>query len=246
MGALLLLCPIFFNFIRSFVVLGFIGMHLGFFLGMELGIFPAICIVYWIALMPSAAWDVFSKRVLRRAAQDLHDESVEFTRRVITMGVLLCVVMPWNIQTLKSNTYSVSRTQRLIALTLRLDQCWDMFAPYPMLDDGWFLLPATFADGSMADIWKFPFASGERGPVRWASLQERETWNISTSLDDIETSAQYARQLSRREPMPVLSRAIRTQRWRKFSRHLSFKGSKEDAAALWEGAVQAMEPTLPR
>ncbi len=36
---------------------------------------------------------------------------------------------------------------------LRLDQNWGMFAPYPLLDDGWFVARGELADGSEVDVW---------------------------------------------------------------------------------------------
>jgi predicted DCC family thiol-disulfide oxidoreductase YuxK len=35
---------------------------------------------------------------------------------------------------------------------LRVDQRWDMFAPYPSREDGWFVLPAQLADGRYVDL----------------------------------------------------------------------------------------------
>ena len=35
----------------------FVMLHLGFYMTMELGLFPAICITYWIALLPGSFWD---------------------------------------------------------------------------------------------------------------------------------------------------------------------------------------------
>lgn len=36
---------------------------------------------------------------------------------------------------------------------MRLDQHWGMFAPYPLLDDGWFVARGELADGSEVDVW---------------------------------------------------------------------------------------------
>ena len=35
-----------------------------------------------------------------------------------------------------------------------LNQGWRMFAPHPMLDDGWYVIPARLADGSEVDLFR--------------------------------------------------------------------------------------------
>lgn len=59
-GAVFSLIPSFvpgLKYLRTFVVFTFISMHVGFHIGMILGVFPAICIVYWVALLPGSFWD---------------------------------------------------------------------------------------------------------------------------------------------------------------------------------------------
>jgi hypothetical protein len=35
---------------------------------------------------------------------------------------------------------------------LRIDQIWDMFAPFPLKEDGWFVIPAHLRDGTVVDL----------------------------------------------------------------------------------------------
>ena len=42
-----------------------------------------------------------------------------------------------------------------------LDQQWKLFAPYPMKDDGWYVIPGKLADGQVIDLWR------EGSPVNW-------------------------------------------------------------------------------
>jgi hypothetical protein len=47
---------------------------------------------------------------------------------------------------------------------LRLDQNWGMFAPFPLLNDGWFVARGELADGSEVDVWSgrpFTFSKPE-------------------------------------------------------------------------------------
>jgi len=53
----------------------------------------------------------------------------------------------------KTFAESLARGPLYAALTpsfslLRVDQRWDMFAPYPSKEDGWFVIPASLSDGS--------------------------------------------------------------------------------------------------
>ena len=37
--------------------------------------------------------------------------------------------------------------------TLRLEQYWNMFAPYPLRDDGWYVIDGTLSDGQKFDVF---------------------------------------------------------------------------------------------
>jgi predicted DCC family thiol-disulfide oxidoreductase YuxK len=43
-----------------------------------------------------------------------------------------------------------------------LGQRWDMFAPFPTKDEGWYVMPARLQDGTVIDMWH------EGRPVEWA------------------------------------------------------------------------------
>lgn len=49
--------------LRALAILGAVAMHLGFLVLLEIGIFPFICIIYLVLLVPDAWWDkIFAKR----------------------------------------------------------------------------------------------------------------------------------------------------------------------------------------
>ena len=52
-----------------------------------------------------------------------------------------------------------------IGSLLRIDQRWDMFAPSPLKDDGWYVIPGTLVDGTEVDVFR------SEAPVRWEKLQ---------------------------------------------------------------------------
>ena len=56
----------------------------------------------------------------------------------------------------------------VITKVTRIDQGWGLFAPRPMTDDGWYVMPATLRNGEIVDVW-----TGK--PVTW----EKPTGGIS-------------------------------------------------------------------
>lgn len=48
-----------------------------------------------------------------------------------------------------------------MARYLRIDQYWNMFAPYPLKDDGWYVVIGEFRDGSRVDLFQ------EKNEVSW-------------------------------------------------------------------------------
>jgi len=48
-----------------------------------------------------------------------------------------------------------------MASILRLDQYWNMFAPFPIKEDGWYVIPAQLRDGAKVDL----FRDGQ--PLQW-------------------------------------------------------------------------------
>ncbi len=66
---------------------------------------------------------------------------------------------------------------------VRLDQYWDMFAPFPSREDGWFVIPATLKDGTELDLLhperkgvsydKPEYITHEWKNIRWHKYLER-------------------------------------------------------------------------
>jgi len=60
-GFLLLFIPFFWKYFRLAGVLAFMGLHFGFYLFLELGIFPWVAMILWIPMFPSMVGDAFEK-----------------------------------------------------------------------------------------------------------------------------------------------------------------------------------------
>ncbi|MEM7393288.1 MAG: HTTM domain-containing protein [Verrucomicrobiota bacterium] len=168
----LLLVPFFTAKLRTFTVFSFIGFHLGLIIFMDLGLFPYICIVYWLALLPPGFWTFLHRRGLRRPSipppkglRFLYHpiETAEFKgkaqlqRTGAILAHLFCAftmayVMLWNLRTV--NPYFEKRLPdgfNRFGYALVIFQEWNMFAPYPVKDDGWYLVKLSLKDGSEVD-----------------------------------------------------------------------------------------------
>ena len=84
----LLLCPFWFPWVRTLGLILLIGMHLGFVLTMEFGLFAWICIAPLIALLPREVWDWLASRnwACAKSTAPLilyYDQDCGFCRRMV-------------------------------------------------------------------------------------------------------------------------------------------------------------------
>ena len=76
----------------------------------------------------------------------------------LTAGVLLVGVFVWNLAGVLHFTMPLQQPLR----ALHLQQNWGMFAPYPRLDDGWYVAEGNLASGERVDVFRAVIAgSGE-------------------------------------------------------------------------------------
>jgi len=158
-GPWLLLVPRW--WVRTPVVLGFIAMHASFQVLMEIGFFPWICMIYWIPLLPGPLLD--RARLPRLEGPTLGAGRLQQG----LAGVALIYILWWNLGGLYPKTFAVTGDWRAPARALRLDQYWDMFAPQPFKDDGWFVIVGHRADGHDDDVL-------HGGPPVWA-----KPWDVA-------------------------------------------------------------------
>ncbi|MCB0403144.1 MAG: HTTM domain-containing protein [Bdellovibrionales bacterium] len=149
-------------------------MHAMFSLHLRVGTFSVVCMVALVAFVPPEMWDFLDRRLplsrvanvwsrlagrLRlRHATEL--PTAPWLRRFDGTVVLaaLMFVLFWNVSTLDSKPVRVPASLETVAHTLRLDQKWGMFAPFPIRDDGWYVLPGRLFShaytGAVVDIWR--------------------------------------------------------------------------------------------
>lgn len=83
----------------------------------------------------------------------------------------------------------------------RTDQMWGMFSPFPMTDDGWYVMPAQTMDGTSFDIFTSSAPIHYQKPAFVAGMYKNERWrkylmNLWNQVDPIQRSY-YASYLCR-------------------------------------------------
>ncbi|MBX6420796.1 MAG: HTTM domain-containing protein [Nevskia sp.] len=122
---------------------------------------------FWLGALLSGAG-------LRRAADALHDflaghkerlarwidarlpyHQRRFTSGRIAQGVaalLMAACLAWNLATVALLPFGTFALLTPIIYPLRIEQFWQMFAPFPFTDNGWYVMPGKLADGSSVDV----------------------------------------------------------------------------------------------
>lgn len=153
-------------FWRVLAVLLFWGLHLGLIATMLIGHFPYLCMLCWVLYLPSEVWDKLQAIAAgwgwRWRVPGVNDEVAPKPERrwwsyagSVVVAMLLFMVIEWNLRILLPTNRWLKQFESFDPplLALRLDQSWGMFAPYPLLDDGWFIIAATLADGREVNLW---------------------------------------------------------------------------------------------
>lgn len=178
--SLLLVFPFLNGPIRTLAVLGIASMHLGFGIAMHIGVFVPIGMVWALGLLPAWFWDQWDRLRLqppaflsRLPASPVRSElPVNYHLPLwqsIVVVFLTGYAIIWNIGTLRGPV-KIPPKLEFIGLAVKLDQIWNMFAPYPLTEDGWFVVDAVDRANRHFDLFK------NGGPVSW----EKPEWVSST------------------------------------------------------------------
>jgi hypothetical protein len=142
---------------RTLVFFGFLGLHVGFSLILSIGLFSFICVAGWSSVLPGWFWDRIGWKISagpRRPLSLVNHGAAAF---------FAILVIWWNFTTVKEfKAPAVPASVRWVGHLTRLDQKWDMFAPNPLKDDGWWVMPGQLLNGSEVDL----FRGGQ--PVDWS------------------------------------------------------------------------------
>ena len=182
-GPVLLFVPVGFVFFRILCILGFVGLHVGLFLSLELGIFPFVSSSCMIPFLPAEVWDwletsnlallasvrlklnkfhLFVKTKVK--ASDMATKRNTKTSIFGQVGAVffLLYVFAWNMESIGVWGIRIPYSMVWISEFTRVDQYWNLFAPYPYKDDGWFVMPGQTVDGTAVDVF-----TGKVGEVSW-------------------------------------------------------------------------------
>src|SRR3989344_3703047 len=99
------------------------------------------------------------------------------------LGAILLVILVsfffiygflWNLESLTN--YRIPNEARIIGAVLRLDQKWDMFSPRPLIDDGWFVIVGTLANGEKIDLFRNGGEVSFEKPQSVSSMYKNQRW----------------------------------------------------------------------
>ena len=144
-GPLLFLSPWKTSRCRSLALLGFIGMHIGIELTMDVPLFSYVSCAVLLGLVPSTWWSVKSNAQAEPISRQV------FPR--LSCGICLTAVVIYNFMTVidQDRTWAGRTTSTHLIHQLRLDQQWSMF-DNPELYIYRFSAPATLSDGRQLDL----------------------------------------------------------------------------------------------
>ncbi len=216
-GPLLLFVPL--ANVRMAVVVAFVGFHACLGLTMAIGWWPVTSIVCWVPLIPGEVWE--------RAGWPVRQRRLGLARPAdAALAVMGAMVLWWNVATVYPRSVPVTGLVRRVAMALRLDQNWNMYAPEPLTDDGWFVVDAVMPDGRRLDLlrggeersWRKPSdVSSHYGTLRWRKAM-RAMWMRTSS----EQRAPYLRWMC--------------------EQHLEAGGERPDKVVLWYMLEESVPP----
>ena len=171
----LLFIPVFNPFFRTAGIIAVICLHLGFSVFLFVGLFYLIGIVTAIGLLPPTVMNKLERRfaflirvVKKRVtvffsgknSASLFDRFSQFTKQNFYFGLLSnCVLLffiayclLWNIGGVPGSGLRVSDNFRWLGKALRFEQCWNMFSPAVLKEDGWYVLEGITNDSLQIDL----------------------------------------------------------------------------------------------
>ncbi|MDF9745473.1 HTTM domain-containing protein [Natrinema salsiterrestre] len=172
----------------------FVGMHLGMLVTVQVGIFPLISVAGLLVFYPPAFWDGLSalgtrtgatprlRNGLARLQRDVPQfplplfpsvrEAIPSLATVTDRSrVLLSTIVPWLFLVLVvlANAQAVDYTEvpdpaEEVIETAHAEQSWRMFAPNPISDARWLVVPGVLENGTETDVYGHSAVDWDRPP----------------------------------------------------------------------------------
>lgn len=136
---------------RTCACLAFIAVHIGMAFTMKIGYFPLTCILAWVVLLPTEFRSYVFKPETYVTSESYRTRSYGTSAFLV---VCLLYLTMWNLRTTnfdKRDDYFPTSINKY-GFMFRLDQYWSMFAPYPLEDDGWFVVSGKTASGKRINL----------------------------------------------------------------------------------------------
>jgi hypothetical protein len=144
--------------VRTAVVFAFILFHACMMLFLTLGTFPFVCAAMWTSLLPAWFWERARGRFGRLSAwaASLRPPTVRHTPAAVNVlaALFFAYALLWNLASATAGRVGVPARAEWVAHATGLAQVWDMFAPRPRKDDGWYVIPARLASGAEVDLFR--------------------------------------------------------------------------------------------
>ncbi|KHD87111.1 MAG: hypothetical protein OM95_16145 [Bdellovibrio sp. ArHS] len=155
-GPLLLFIPWKTKMFRTIAALSFIGFHFSLAVCLNLGTFPWVAISYWLAFLPGDVWETALNSFKKiKGSQFITPTQIQGNHRLLTLELIfvgfMSLVFTQNLADLINQRPLLPKPLRSLLMTTNLNQTWDMFAPYPIRNDGWFVLEGTYLNGETKD-----------------------------------------------------------------------------------------------
>lgn len=150
-GPLALLVPLRTPWLRLAVVLFFWAFHLGTAATLNLGLFPPAGVLAWVPFLPGVVWE---RGPLKAGSPSAGEPARLGWAATVFVGAVWVYLLAWNLREVNPWWERVlPRQANVVARLLRVDQDWGMFAPRPMVGDGWYVMEGTLADGRVVNLW---------------------------------------------------------------------------------------------
>jgi predicted DCC family thiol-disulfide oxidoreductase YuxK len=125
-------------------------------------------------------WVANHRSLLARLVSPLTFRSLQLRTgwiAALLAAFFLVYVCWWNLGTVSSHLAMPAR-YRWIGVATRTDQIWDMFAPYPLRDDGWYVIDGVLHDGRHVDVFRggAPVSFAKPNPAQVAAQYRDERW----------------------------------------------------------------------
>lgn len=201
-GPILILTPWLQRYCRIPVVLGFISFHFGLFVTLHLGPFPWTCMAAWLMILPESFWNFVKIETLapiqklgalfkkaKQTGEVLQIKPVGVSEAVA--AVFIGLVLLWNLSHHESFNYKKTESFRILMNLTSMYQKWNMFAPYPRKDDGWYVIEAQLFNGQVVDPRAQDFVYSEEKPDDVAATYTNTMWRKYLSNIWLKTNHKY-------------------------------------------------------